>query len=272
MKKVIIAIALCLTSALRMQAQESMEFDYLSNLSTSFTTNTITHKASKLFWSLCLAGKQELSNEELGKGYALLATDSNARIAFYKRFNYYLSGNLGYYTDLMELEKAVTLKNDKVAYVPAFDYNDLKQLAATMHAYGQDELLAAGWSAGPEPVAGEVPVTGPGSVAKDSVFTIVDEMPQFPGGGDMAMIHFLQKHMVYPQMERDNDIQGRVILKFRVCDDGYLCTASTVRTVTDNLNTEAIRVLKMMPNWTPGKQSGKNVSVWFHLPIVFKLQ
>lgn len=266
MKKVIIALALCLTATLPIQAQESIDSDYLNNLSASFTTNTVTHKASNLFWSLCLGSKTELSNEELSKDYSLLVSDNNARVAFYKRFNYYLSGNLGYYPDLLGLEKNVQLKDGKVTSIPVYSYTELKQLATTMHSYGQDELLAGSWSAGPEPVAGELPI------AKDSVFTIVDEMPQFPDGGDMAMISFLQKHMVYPQMERDNDIQGRVILKFRVCDDGYLCTANAIRTVSDNLNTEAIRVLKMMPNWTPGKQNGKNVSVWFHLPIVFKLQ
>ena len=77
---------------------------------------------------------------------------------------------------------------------------------------------------------------------------------------------------MYPEMERDNDIQGRVLLQFTVCEDGYLCSAKTVRSVSVGLDTEAIRVLKMMPHWKPGKQEGKNVSVYFNLPVIFKLQ
>lgn len=116
-----------------------------------------------------------------------------------------------------------------------------------------------------EPVA-EAPV-----VEEPKVFTFVEQMPEFPGG-DAELIKFLQKNIVYPQMERDNDIQGKVLIRFVVGEDGSVSDVSVVRGVSSGLDKEAQRVVKMLPKFKPGKQQGKAVKVYYNLPVVFKLQ
>jgi protein TonB len=96
-------------------------------------------------------------------------------------------------------------------------------------------------------------------------------MPEFPGG-DVELMKFIQKNVQYPQMERDNDIQGRVILKFVVMEDGGVSDVSVARSVSPGLDKEAVRVVKMLPKFKPGKQQGKAVRVYYSLPVLFKLQ
>jgi len=245
---------------------KTIEQDYLRAFSASFDSGTrISHRATNLFWSLCLGETKELSNEELSKRYETLITDSTARIAFYKRFNYYLSEKVGYYSDLLKLYEED--KNNKRTYV--LNYTELRELAEIIAGYKQDPYMQSGWNAGRFE---QTQTQGSDTTQKaNTIFNYTEELPEFPGG-DGELIRFLQKHIMYPEMERDNDIQGRVILQFTVCDDGYLCSAKTMRSLSVGLDTEAIRVLKMMPHWKPGRQEGKNVSVYFNLPIIFKLQ
>jgi len=117
-----------------------------------------------------------------------------------------------------------------------------------------------------EPVVSEAPV-----VEQPKIFTFVEQNPQFPGG-DGELMKFLQKNIQYPQMERDNDIQGKVLLRFVVMEDGSVADVQVVRAVSPGLDKEAVRVVKMLPKFTPGKQQGKPVRVYFNLPVVFRLQ
>jgi protein TonB len=117
-----------------------------------------------------------------------------------------------------------------------------------------------------EPVITEAPV-----VEEPKIFTFVEQNPEFPGG-DAELIKFLQKNIQYPQMERDNDIQGKVLLRFVVMEDGSVQDVNVVRSVSPGLDKEAVRVVKMLPKFKPGKQQGKAVRVYFNLPVVFKLQ
>jgi protein TonB len=117
-----------------------------------------------------------------------------------------------------------------------------------------------------EPVVAEAPV-----VEEPKVFQFVEQMPEFPGG-DVELMKFIQKNVQYPQMERDNDIQGRVILKFVVMEDGGVSDVSVARSVSPGLDKEAVRVVKMLPKFKPGKQQGKAVRVYYSLPVLFKLQ
>ena len=117
-----------------------------------------------------------------------------------------------------------------------------------------------------EPVVSEAPV-----VEQPKIFTFVEQNPQYPGG-DGELMKFLQKNIQYPQMERDNDIQGKVLLRFVVMEDGSVNDVQVVRAVSPGLDKEAVRVVKMLPKFTPGKQQGKPVRVYFNLPVVFRLQ
>lgn len=104
----------------------------------------------------------------------------------------------------------------------------------------------------------------------DVVFDVVEEMPSFPGGME-GMMTFMMKNMKYPADAQKNKVQGRVMLTFIVNKDGSLKDIKVVRSVYPSLDEEAIRVVKAMPKWTPGKQNGKPVNVRFTVPIVFRL-
>ncbi len=116
------------------------------------------------------------------------------------------------------------------------------------------------------PVLGETPSIMPAQ----AVFKIVEQMPQYPGG-DYAMMKFIQKNIKYPDLERESDIQGRVVLGFIVNVDGSLSDITVRKSVSHGLDKEAIRVVKLMPNFIPGRQQGKAVRVQYMLPIMFKL-
>ncbi|HRG88708.1 MAG TPA: TonB family protein [Chitinophagales bacterium] len=103
------------------------------------------------------------------------------------------------------------------------------------------------------------------------IFTFVEQMPVFPGG-DAALVKFLQQNLKYPQMERDNDIQGKVLLRFVVLENGSVDDVIVIKGVSPGLDAEAMRVIKLMPKFTPGRQQGKPVKVYYNIPIVFKLQ
>jgi periplasmic protein TonB len=102
------------------------------------------------------------------------------------------------------------------------------------------------------------------------VFVVVEEMPSFPGG-DMALLKFINDNLSYPDVAKENNIQGRVILKFCVTYKGTVDQVQVIKGVDPSLDNEAIRVIKLLPAFKPGKQGGKPVNVWFNLPVMFKL-
>ncbi|MCQ2336685.1 MAG: energy transducer TonB [Paludibacteraceae bacterium] len=105
---------------------------------------------------------------------------------------------------------------------------------------------------------------------EQKIHVVVEKMPEFPGGQD-AMNRYLSRNIKYPLIAQENNIQGRVICQFVVNQDGKIVDVQVVRGVESSLDAEAIRVIKSMPAWTPGKQGGKNVRVKYTLPIRFKL-
>ncbi|MCQ2360662.1 MAG: energy transducer TonB [Paludibacteraceae bacterium] len=102
------------------------------------------------------------------------------------------------------------------------------------------------------------------------IHVVVEKMPEFPGGPE-AMNRWLSKNIKYPLLAQENNIQGRVVCQFVVNSDGKIVDVVVVRGVEASLDAEAVRVIKSMPTWTPGKQGGKNVRVKYTLPIRFKL-
>ena len=108
-------------------------------------------------------------------------------------------------------------------------------------------------------------------VVEAEVFTIVEEMPSYPGG-DQKMYEYLGKNIKYPQIARESSIQGRVFVNFVVEPDGSVSNVKVLRGIGGGCDEEAVRVVQSMPKWKAGKQRGKAVRVSYTLPVVFKLQ
>lgn len=109
------------------------------------------------------------------------------------------------------------------------------------------------------------------STAKDEVFMVAEQMPEFPGGMK-EMLKFLQENVKYPENAMKNNVQGRVIVQFVVEKDGTPTEFKVLRSVDPDLDAEALRVMKAMPKWKPGMQKGQVVRVKFTVPVSFKLQ
>ena len=108
-------------------------------------------------------------------------------------------------------------------------------------------------------------------VSETEVFTIVEEMPAYPGG-DAKLYEYLGKNIKYPQIARESGILGRVFVNFVVEPDGSVSNVKVMRGIGGGCDEEAVRVIKTMPKWKPGKQRGKAVRVTYTIPVVFKLQ
>lgn len=106
---------------------------------------------------------------------------------------------------------------------------------------------------------------------KEEIFKSVEQMPTFPGG-DAALMKYLSSHINYPTMAQENNIQGKVIVQFVVTKTGQVGEVKVVRSVDKDLDREAVRVCKSLPKFVPGRQNGQPVSVWYTLPVTFKLQ
>lgn len=105
----------------------------------------------------------------------------------------------------------------------------------------------------------------------EACFTVVEEEPEFPGGTE-ALMDFIRKNLRYPEILAESCIQGRVILSFVVEKDGSITDIQEMRSPSEYLTEEAIRVVKLMPKWKPGKQRGQAVRVKYMLPITFRLE
>ena len=108
-------------------------------------------------------------------------------------------------------------------------------------------------------------------VVEEQIFTVVENEPEFPGGME-ALYKYLAQNIKYPQLARDNGITGKVYVTFVVERDGSIANPKVLRDIGGGCGAEAIRVVKAMPKWTPGKQRGKAVRVQFNLPVNFNLK
>jgi TonB family protein len=104
-----------------------------------------------------------------------------------------------------------------------------------------------------------------------SVYQFVEQMPEFPQG-EMALKNYLTEHIQYPSIAKENNIEGKVFCKFVVDQSGYIRNAEVVKGIGYGCDDEAIRVINAMPKWKPGMQNGKAVSVYYTLPVFFKLR
>jgi len=128
-------------------------------------------------------------------------------------------------------------------------------LFSSLASYGQENVP-------PPPTQLEPPT----EIVEDEVFQIVEKQPEFPGGIE-KMMQFISNNFQYPSIDMENGIEGRVYVSFVVEKDGSISTIKVLRGVSKTIDEEAIRVIKKMPNWTPGEQAGKLVRVRFNLPV-----
>lgn len=105
---------------------------------------------------------------------------------------------------------------------------------------------------------------------EEEIFYMSEDPPQFPGG-EKARNKYLRESIVYPELEKDSNIQGKVVVNFIVEKDGSLSNIKILKSVSENIDKEAIRVIYNMPKWIPGKQRGKPVRVYVNLLMRFTL-
>jgi periplasmic protein TonB len=109
------------------------------------------------------------------------------------------------------------------------------------------------------------------SEAEQAPFVVVEEMPMFPGG-DAELLKYIAEHTQYPEVAKENNVQGKVIVRFCVTSKGGVNQVSILKGVDPELDKEAIRVVNTLPPFKPGKQGGKAVPVWYMVPISFTLK
>ena len=101
------------------------------------------------------------------------------------------------------------------------------------------------------------------------IIDMIEQMPQFPGG-EKELFKFINLNLKYPNS--DIDVNGKVICRFIVNRDGSVSNPEVIRSLDPECDKEAIRVIKLLPKFIPGKQNGKNVRVWYTMPVIFKLE
>jgi protein TonB len=163
-----------------------------------------------------------------------------------------------------EIKKDEEIREDK----QMVEQTELKDASAGL-------TTQAGDINGIDPGIVDKPGTGTGIVEAapppPEIFKVVEQMPEFPGGEE-ALYRFLQDNVQYPQKATNAQQQGTVNVKFVVNEDGSITQVEVARPIGYDMDEEAIRVVKKMPKWKPGKQNGKAVKVYFRVPIKFVLQ
>ncbi len=120
-------------------------------------------------------------------------------------------------------------------------------------------------------VAEYVPPEEEDVIPEQHIFIVVEQMPSFPGG-QAALMKYLAEHIKYPELAKESGIQGRVFINFVVEPNGKIDHVKVLRGIGGGCDEEAVRVVKSMPKWIPGRQRGKPVRVSFNLPIKFTLE
>ena len=122
----------------------------------------------------------------------------------------------------------------------------------------------------PPPPPEEVKIVAIEKPKEEEIFTAVEQNPEFPGG-QSAMYKFLGENIKYPAAAQRANVSGRVFVKFVVEKDGSIGNVEVMKGIGFGCDEEAIRVIKSMPKWNPGRQNGKNVRVFYNMPVVYKL-
>ena len=122
-----------------------------------------------------------------------------------------------------------------------------------------------------QPVYKPIVVEKPEEPVIEEIIFIAEIMPEFPGG-EKALLRWLAENVKYPAVAAENGINGLVACSFVVNTDGTISDVQVIRSIDPLLDKEAVRVIGLMPKWSPGVQQGKNVRVRYTIPVRFKLQ
>lgn len=134
-----------------------------------------------------------------------------------------------------------------------FSFEDSEDLGVDMNDYGYE--------------------VGEESVEEEAIpFALVEQKPMFQGGDANAFSKWVNQHLDYPELAKENGIQGRVTLQFTVNTDGSVSGVKVLRGVDPSLDKEAVRVVSQSPKWTPGKQRDRAVKVTYTFPVIFQLK
>ena len=151
---------------------------------------------------------------------------------------------------------------------PTNGNNNDRQLSPSQASSRPNKTTQNGQNA-PEPVKCE-PLYMPQPVNSNRVYDVVEQMPSFPGGIS-GLRTYLNQNIRYPAEAQENCVQGRVVVSFVVEKDGHISDVTVLRSVDPSLDKEAVRVIRNMPRWTPGKQGGEPVRVRYNVPVSFRL-
>lgn len=151
---------------------------------------------------------------------------------------------------------------------PTNGNNNDRQLSPSQASSRPNKTTQNGQNA-PEPVRSK-PLNIPQPVNSTRVYDVVEQMPSFPGGIS-GLRTYLNQNIRYPAEAQENCVQGRVVVSFVVGKDGHISDVTVLRSVDPSLDKEAIRVVRNMPRWTPGKQGGEPVRVRYNVPVSFRL-
>lgn len=180
-------------------------------------------------------------------------------------------------TDLYFEEEMVpiTEQEEKVAPPPPPEVapiNETLEIVAD-DADVEETVIASSEETGKAVEVKYVPVTVVEEEPEEqTIFEVVEQMPEFPNGGMAGLMQFLSKNIKYPTIAQENGTQGRVTVQFVVNKDGSIVDAKVIRGVDPYLDKEALRVIGTMPKWKPGMQRGKPVRVKYTVPVMFRLQ
>ena len=168
----------------------------------------------------------------------------------------------------------ITEQEEKVAPPPpeVAPINETLEIVAD-DADVEETVIASSEETGTAVEVKYVPVTVVEEEPEEqTIFEVVEQMPEFPNGGMAGLMQFLSKNIKYPTIAQENGTQGRVTVQFVVNKDGSIVDAKVIRGVDPYLDKEALRVIGTMPKWKPGMQRGKPVRVKYTVPVMFRLQ
>ena len=152
-------------------------------------------------------------------------------------------------------------------------FANTKSVAAVVTANGQQDRAVQSTMQSPVAVErnAEAQVTDESNPQSETIYKSVEQMPMFPGG-EAGLLRYLQENIQYPPEAAKNNVQGRVILQFVVDKTGQVGEVKILRSVSEELDAEAVRVVKTLPKFEPGRQDGKPVAVWYTLPVSFNIR
>ena len=232
-------------------------------------------------------------------GFAIIAAIVIAKVSFDK---YMASRNVAIDADveLTQLAEKKEIKQEKKDEDPGMEKVEIERVKSSVaftvpeikkdeevkedqEMKSQDDLAETNTAIGAFTVEGndetaevkhvEEKIAEPEPVKEEEtkVFDVVEQMPSFPGGPS-ALMQYLSSNIKYPVVAEENGVQGRVVCTFVVERDGSITDVRVIKSVDPSLDKEAVRVVKGMPKWIPGKQNGSAVRVKYTVPVTFRLQ